>query len=51
MRQIVLNISGAARAYGRLRGHEKINFQFWQLRRPTGKARKLKEYQAYFEFS
>jgi len=34
-----------------LRVHEKINLQFWELRRPAGKARKLKEYQAYFEFS
>jgi len=34
-----------------LRVHEKINLQFWELRRPAVKARKLKEYQAYFEFS
>jgi len=34
-----------------LRVHEKINLQFWELRRPDSKARKLKEYQAYFEFS
>jgi hypothetical protein len=33
------------------RVYEKINLQFWELRRPDGKARKLKEYQAYFEFS
>ncbi|MBW2639912.1 MAG: hypothetical protein JRE10_07030 [Deltaproteobacteria bacterium] len=33
-----------------LRVHEKINLQFWELSRPVGKARRLKEYQAYFDF-
>ena len=30
---------------------KKISLQFWELRRPVGKERKLKEYQANFEFS